>query len=218
MSGSFDTLRERVFDFLAQEIGLSCQTCVFLTLHEQSEPIRNARDAERHQGAIAFIQQHAHAPCCPDCALAPWLERHGKKPRSFLRFLSQLGIQHATDLLIGNVLGYVCGANERLEFVISADHKLFLIDNEYTLLGAPDLPGAIEYINSWCMDAQDKRLAVEILVPKLDSMGSIPDERLRAFTEHPKAYKLQRKYPIPRNLPRFRSAARRLADQLRLWS
>lgn len=56
MTGSFNALRERVFDQVVQTIGLSCQSCVFLTLPKNCEQLYNSPHAELHQGAIAYIQ------------------------------------------------------------------------------------------------------------------------------------------------------------------
>ena len=131
-------MRERVFDLIAQELGVSCQSCVFLTLPERAEPLRQAPRAEVYQGAITYIPRHGSTPCRANCALEPWL--CGERPASWVRFLAEGRIKNATDLFVGNILGYVCGAYERLEFVISTRHQLFLVDNEYTLLNPPDVP------------------------------------------------------------------------------
>lgn len=213
MTGGYFALRERVFDYIAQEIGLSCQSCVFLTLPLDCEPMNSDRNAEPQQGAITYIQPHAPEPCSSACDLEPWLNPPNSPSR--LQFLAQLRIEHATDLIVGNVLGNLCGANERGEFVVSRDHRLFLIDNELTLLIGPDVRGALEYIGTECGDNSDWRHVAEILVPKLELMGSISDSTLKSFTEIPKGYKLREKYPIPKNLPKFRAAARRLVTKLR---
>lgn len=130
-----------------------------------------------------------------------------------MRFLAEGRIKNATDLFVGNILGYVCGAYERLEFVISTRHQLFLVDNEYTLLNPPDVPGAVQYVRSGCAD-QDWQLAAEVLIPKRERLATIPDTTLKTFTSIPLMYKVERKHPIPRRLPQFRTAARRLAREL----
>src|SRR6266850_1973336 len=61
MTGSECAHRERVFDLLAQNLGLSCQSCVYLTLPEEALPLVETQvkefyhRVERHQGAIAYI-------------------------------------------------------------------------------------------------------------------------------------------------------------------
>jgi hypothetical protein len=211
MTGSFNAMRERVFDLIAQELGISCQSCVFLTLPKHAEPLRHAKGAEFYQGAIPFIRRHNPKPCRTKCALRPWL--CGKQSNNFVRFLADSRIKCATDLLVGNILGYVCGANERHEFVISATHRLFLIDNEYTLLLPPDLPGAVSRVRSWCAD-QDWELATEILVPKLERLAWLSNTTLKTFTHIPSPYRVARRYPVSQRLLQFRNAARRLAREL----
>jgi hypothetical protein len=99
MTGSFFALRERVFDSIAQALGLSCQSCVFLTLPEHAEPLRHAKDAEVYQGAITFIQKHKSKPCWTDCELEPWFS---PEPENWVRFLAEGRIRNATDLFVGN--------------------------------------------------------------------------------------------------------------------
>jgi len=210
-TGSFDAMRERVFDLIAQGLGLSCQSCIFITLPKEAEPLRYATHAEVYQGAITYIPPHDSRPCSKTCALEPWVG--SGHDASFVRFLAEGRIKNATDLLVGNVLGYLFGASERLEFVISTEHRLFLVDNEYTLLGRPDIPSAIDYVRSCCAD-QEWQLAGEILIPKLDQFATLPNATLNGFTQSSPSYKIARKYPIRKRLPQFRNAARHLAREL----
>lgn len=211
MSGSFYAHRERAFDCLAQSLGLSCQSCVYVTLAPGCPPPAGAGDEEPCQGALALLPEH-DLSCDSSCPLRLLREQPQPEGNDRLRVLQASGIKAATDWFVGDVLGYLCGANERVDVLFTPDHHLFLIDNEQAFSSSPQDP--MSFIEAETQDGSISPVAREILLPKCHLMASLSDAQLESFASVPAGYEVNALWDILPRLRRARVAARELAQKL----
>lgn len=74
LRGDFYAYREIVFGRLAQQMGWSCQSSVFMRLDAQSAVQLGVRPEEIH-AAHWFMGEHVHPPCAGTCPLEPLVGR-----------------------------------------------------------------------------------------------------------------------------------------------
>lgn len=135
MGGGFQAVRERAFGFLAQRLGLACQSSALLRLREDSAPLIETPEAGPYQVALVFLARHP-SDCGSGC---PTLElgRGWKAAPNPVAALGRSRVRFALDWVKGNMLGALCGATERCEVLWTQDHALVLIDNEQAFSGPP---------------------------------------------------------------------------------
>jgi len=132
LRGSFYAYREIVFAKLAQSMGWSCQSSVFLKLSHDAAQALGRQPGEIH-AAHWFMKEHVDAPCSESCRLRPWLDGEIQS----LDDLCSLGIAHIQDLAKSDIAACLFSANERSGRFFSADDEFFIIDSEQMFSNIP---------------------------------------------------------------------------------
>jgi hypothetical protein len=132
LTGSFYAYREIVFDRLAQAMGWSCQSSVFMRLDAASATVLRRPAGEIH-AAHWFLNEHGHPPCAPGCALEPLV---GKAVTS-VDDLANLGVMHIIDWPKSELAAYLFGGNEPPGRLFTVNHEFVIIDSELMFSTGP---------------------------------------------------------------------------------
>lgn len=190
LSGSYHAYREIVFARIAQQLGWSCQSSVFLQLSKDDANAIGADHGEV-QAAHWFLKEHGHpTQCGPGC---PLQGRLGVEIQG-IEQLANLGADHAVDLARGHFASCVFGANEAPQPLFTADHSMVLIDNETMF---QSLPCPLNGTSYWNRNG-GQRLAREVC----KQIASLPDAALREALDVPPGLKIRRRNEIA---PRLRA-------------
>jgi hypothetical protein len=200
LSGSYNTYREIVFCRIAQELGWSCQSSVFLKLSAADARTIGAQVGEIHC-AHWFFSEHVHpSQCGSNCPLAPIV--HPGIGRT-VEELETLRVDHAIDLAKGHFASCIFGANEAPEALWTSDHTMVLIDNESMLQSPPCPLDGTPYWGTEC----GERLAREVC----REIGSLPDTSLRAALDIPEGLRIRRSNEVPPRLKAGHAFAKHFA-------
>ena len=133
LRGSFYAYREIVFARLAQRMGWSCQSSVFLRLAaEHVKELGMAQD-DVH-AAHWFMEEHARDRHCSDnCAFLFLLDRSLETVEDFKGSY----ISHLIDWPKRDFAACLFGANEPCDRFITASHEFVIIDSELMFSTGP---------------------------------------------------------------------------------
>ena len=199
MTGSNYAHREHVFAALAQRLGISCQSSLYLTIPRDSMPMLGALRAEPHQLALWFFDEHQD-PCSSKKCPLTILQGLSIDSEATLQTYLSCGVSQAADWIRGEVLGYLCGQSEPPGHLFTIEHEFVQIDNESMFSSGPvNLEGC-----QWLQFRIGRQCAENICF----SLSKISDEELLSLAEIPKDYVVPRKNNVRRRL----LAARRAAD------
>lgn len=204
MRGSSYAYREHSFARLAQHLGVSCQSSVYLRLSAGADPLRGDDDTEEFQLALSLLPEHGTEVCSADCPFPIVQEVFDRLPDEPIQALQTPGIEHLMDWARMCMLAELCGANEPSDRLITPDHTFVLIDNEQMFSTGPG--------NIWNCDwlfAGDSRseLGVKVATDLCDQFVRIKDEELRSFATLPKGYEVHDPRPIAEILVAAKMAA-----------
>ncbi len=210
--GGFRSYRERTFAALAQELGISCQSSVLLSVPEDSPPYKEAGPPhECSQLAITLIAHHGQSSCGDDCPLTNlWSESESAPDKA--KLLMESGIQHAASLIEGDFLAHFCGANERAEKILTPDHELVLIDNSQAFSTGPADVAESPWLAT--SDGTPSPVAWALLEQLAARFAALSDEKLAECTAIPSTYAVEQLWPIPPMIVAAREAARHLVAAL----
>jgi hypothetical protein len=125
LGGSFLAYREIVFGRLAQAMGWSCQSSIFIRLDGESARTIGRSPGEIH-GAHWLLDEHRGSVCGPECGLAPWLRQPIEKIDDFDR----LEILHIEDFPKSELATCLFGGHEPPGWLITTDHEFVILDSE----------------------------------------------------------------------------------------
>jgi hypothetical protein len=129
MRGSFLAQREYVFATIAQRIGISCQSSVYLVIPSKTAlPRGDQWNSEPHQLALYLLPEHSRRPCSSKCPLQKIADK--SLNYSDIEAGETSGILNFKDLIRGEALGYLCGQFEPYGDFFTDDHRYVVIDNE----------------------------------------------------------------------------------------
>ncbi len=176
MTGSFCSYREHLFASLAQKLGISCQSSIYVIIDKNNAILRRkSGDAETFQLAICLMDEHANLPCSSECAFRQVLG----KEMNFQEIIEarDAGLTNLDDLVRGDILGHLCGQLEPHGNFITSGHEYVMIDNERMFASAPclhqcqwlDEEGVRPVVIDVC------RQLVRITDHDLRSMATVPD-------------------------------------------
>ncbi|TXT37471.1 MAG: hypothetical protein FD135_3588 [Comamonadaceae bacterium] len=132
LTGDFYAYREIVFARLAQQMGWSCQSSVFMRLDERSAKAIDAKPGEVH-AAHWFLDEHVHPPCDQSCNLAPLIGR----PVGVAEDLADLPIAHILDWPKSELAACLFGGNEPPGRLFTKEHEFVIIDSELMFATGP---------------------------------------------------------------------------------
>ena len=131
MRGSTYAYREHVYAALAQCLGLSCQSSIFLRLPPDAPPLANCHQRSRNQLAIWLLEKHQDGSCSIGCPLVEFRMRFKtSQGTDVVEVILNSKIKNMADWARGEILGYLCGQFEPGGIFCTRDHELVLIDNE----------------------------------------------------------------------------------------
>lgn len=124
--------REIVFARLAQQMGWSCQSTVFL--HLSKEDSSHLGTQEKIHGAHWFLNEHSlHQACSSGC---PATLLPGQTFDSVNDLVSS-GIKHLLDWQKSKLAACLFGGNEPPDRLITTDHEFVIIDSEQMFATKP---------------------------------------------------------------------------------
>lgn len=201
MSGANCAYREHVFAALAQRIGISCQSSLYVTIPRNAPPVRDMPLPERHQLALWFFDEHLPDGCslshsCPLLALRNLKLESDATLETYL----SCGVSDAIDLIRGEILGYLCGQFEPAGRLFTVRHEFVQIDNELMFATGP-----VNLMDCrWLRFHAGRQCAKDVCL----RLSEISDEELLSLAAIPTGYVVRRKNFISRRLLAARQAAR----------
>jgi hypothetical protein len=194
MRGSFYAYRERTFASLAQRLGLSCQSSVYLKLPQECLPRKGMEDTEDWQLAIWLLPEHGSQECSDHCPIEELYRNINAPAQDFVAALQASSVKNAVDWARGELLAYLCGANESSDRLFTPDHQFVLIDNEQ-IFSVP--PGNI--LEAPCLEAPNNGLSQAGLKVALDlcsDFSALADDEIEEITRLPSHYTVDERWAI----------------------
>lgn len=124
--------REIVFAQLAQAMGWSCQSSVFMRIDRRSAQKLGVQEGEVH-AAHWFLDEHPRLPCSLVCALDFF---SGKKIDALEDLLGST-IAHLMDWPKSEFAAYLFGGTEIPGGLFTAEHEFVIIDSELMFASQP---------------------------------------------------------------------------------
>lgn len=160
LSGDFYAYREIVFARLAQAMGWSCQSSVFIRLDSAGAEILGRTLHEIH-AAHWFLDEHEALPCSASCTVAPLFGKEIGR----IEDLQNTSIAHILDWPKSEYAACLFGGNEPPGRLFTKTHEFVIIDSEQMF---SSMPCTFESV-SWLTDndsqkpcARGKELAIEV--------------------------------------------------------
>lgn len=124
LRGDFYAYREIVFARLAQKMGWSCQSSVFMKLD-----VKSGKELGVPAGVHAahwFLEEHPSVACGPECP------KEGLRGRQIhtVDDLADSGIHHIMDWPKSQIAACLFGGNEPPDRLLTTAHELVIIDSE----------------------------------------------------------------------------------------
>lgn len=207
MSGSFRAHRERTFASLAQHLGISCQSSVYLTLPTDSEPFRETFNAEPQQLAIWLIPEHEPCPCCDDCQLSSLKKGINDPEWDNVVGLRESSVLHAIDWMRGEMLGYLCDMFEPPGCLFTPNHEFVQIDNELMFTNAEaDLWECV-----WLRDSSKEysETGLREAIDFCERVVEVSDAEIEHFSMVPSGYDVEMLWDVPQQVFATRGKANR---------
>jgi hypothetical protein len=136
MRGSTKAYCEHTFASLAQLIGISCQSSVFLKIPDSAPPRLETRGTEPFQLALCFLDEHDGDCADPECPITKLRDVDIGSKAGLAAYLNS-GIVFANDYVRGEVLGYLCGQWEPPGRLFTKTHEFVQTDNEAMFHSGP---------------------------------------------------------------------------------
>jgi hypothetical protein len=125
LTGAFKAYREIVFGRVAQRMGWSCQSSVFMRVDSDSARKLGVSASSIH-AAHWFLNEHVHPPCALSCPLSPLVG----KPISRVEDIADLSVANILDWSKGDFAACLFGGNEPPGRLFTAAHEFVIIDSE----------------------------------------------------------------------------------------
>lgn len=132
LTGDFYAYREIVFARLAQQMGWSCQSSVFMRVDEESAKAIGAKPGGLH-AAHWFLNEHGYPPCCEGCSLASLVGR----PIARVEDIVELPVAHILDWPKSEMAALLFGGNEPPGRLFTKEHEFVIIDSELMFSTGP---------------------------------------------------------------------------------
>ena len=179
MRGSVKAYQEHVFASLAQRLGISCQSSVYLQIPACNRPkMDDTPTDEACQLAIWLMKEHSAGSCGDTCPIGRGREWDFTTDETLNEFL-QSGLKNAADFVLGDILGSLCGGDENVEGFWTVNHEYVAIDSERMF----EWDSYVQRC-SWMDLTKGKQLALDLF----DRVCAISDEELCTIAELPPGY------------------------------
>jgi hypothetical protein len=166
---------ERVFSIIAQSIGIRCQSSAYLKVPKNSPPRTNRTaclppDANCHL-AIWFFDEHPAERCGDDCSI-PSDASMPDEGATYDSMAHDLGYENMMHYVRGQMLACLCNLEEPIEFLLTTDHELILIDNEFMWYCEQDLRDSPLLLSNGLIDKSKLQIATKLC----EEVIALPDE------------------------------------------
>lgn len=200
LRGGSYAYREIVFARLAQKMGWSCQSSVFLRLDRDSAKLLGVSTNEVH-AAHWFLREHANPPCSAQCQLS-FLK--GKS----IETVDDLGgseIRHLLDWPKSDFAACLFGANEPSGHLFTIDHEFVIIDSEQMFSTGPC---AFDCTGWWrCSDGRQSIPGQELALEVCRNFCELSLADIEDALAIPERISVQKKWPILAKLKASREIA-----------
>lgn len=200
LRGSFYAHREIVFARLAQRMGWSCQSSVFLRVDNHSAQTLGVSTGEVH-AAHWFMEEHANTECSAECQLL----------FSFLRSaetvddLQNSKIEHLLDWPKSEFAACLFGANERPGRFFTSAHEFVIVDSEQMFLTGPSTLDGTTWWN--CPDGRPSPSGRALAVEVCNDLCRLTMNDLEDALSIPEAVSVRRTWAIAPKLKASRTFA-----------
>lgn len=203
---SFRAYREIVFARLAQTMGWSCQSSIFVRIDKHSAQTLGVSPGEVHS-AHWFLDEHPHPLCSSSCALA--FLRNGQIQT--IEDLKGSDIAHLLDWPKSELAAHLFGGHEPPGRLFTAVHEFVIIDSE--LMFASD-PSSFETAHWWNQvdgspSYSGRALAQEVCC----DLTSLSDSEINDALRVPKGISVHKPWPIAPILKKIRKVAAQLCNK-----
>jgi hypothetical protein len=203
LSGGFCAYREIVFARLAQAMGWSCQSSVFLRLDKGSAQTMGVSADEIH-AAHWFMNEHPIASCTHDCAHTLLRNRQVRTVDD----LAESGIAHLLDWPKSEFAAHLFGGNEPPGRLFTVSHEFVIIDSEL-MFGSG--PCSFETANWWNEpDGQPSRSGRALALDVCRDFSSLSDCAIEMALRVPNEIAINMNWPVA---PMLRES-RKFADHI----
>jgi hypothetical protein len=177
---------------MASAVGLNARAVRLA--HIGSNDLRRTgnEESESFQLLLELLDRHIDGPCGPNCPY-PELMKGLKEENDRSNFASTSPYNAVDTILIG-FLADIFGANEPSDFLVGADHKFYIIDNEQMFAMKPS--GRIAAAGLRDKSGADSESARTLLLMLCRKIASLRDDDLRDFAKHPHEYRVDILWPI----------------------
>jgi hypothetical protein len=188
LHGAFHAYREIVFATLAQEMGWSCQSSVFLSIDKDSAKLLGVCQGEIH-AAHWFLTEHQDLSCgknCPHLALG--------NPISSIEDLLGVGISCIVDWPKSEYACHLFGGSEPPDRLFTTAHELVIIDSEMMFAAGPSNFETSRWWNepNGSRSAIGRALALEVCI----EFATIPESKVHQALRIPDGISFPEPWPI----------------------
>ena len=201
LRGSFCAYREITFARIAQKLGWSCQSSIYVHLDSEAAQVLG-RESEEVHAAHWFMDEHAHSPCDYAC---PFEELAGR-PIETIEDIRGVNIQHIIDWPKSELAAYVFGGNEPPGRFITIDHEFVIIDSEQMFSTDPSQFGRAPWM--WRNDGSYMQSGHELALTVCEEVASLSENFVRELIFVPDDVEIEFRWPIMPKLMRSIEFAR----------
>ncbi|MFA5180273.1 MAG: hypothetical protein WC405_03070 [Syntrophales bacterium] len=190
LTGDFYAYREIVFARLAQAMGWSCQSSVFMRLDPSSAEMLGRTPHEIH-AAHWFLDEHKDLPCSTNCGLAPLIG----KSIGRVEDLEDVPVAHILDWPKSEYAACLFGGNEPPGRLFTKLHEFVIIDSE---LMFSSVPCSFES-TIWLTGDDQERPSVrgqELAIEVCKDLVSLGSETIRQSLSIPTGVTVSERWPI----------------------
>lgn len=188
LRGDFYAYREIVFARLAQQMGWSCQSSVFMRVDAESAALLGVQEGEIH-AAHWFMEEHIHPPCVQGCSLAALAGRS----IGFAEDLENITVAHILDWPKSELAACLFGGNEPPGRLFTVSHEFVIIDSE--LMFASD-PSSFDG-TCWWGDASNPQPSGQMLAKVVcTDLTALGKNSINAALALPVGVQVQERWPI----------------------
>ena len=202
LRGSFYAYREIVFARLAQRMGWSCQSSMFLHVDNRSAQTLGVSTGEIH-AAHWFMEEHANTQCSAECQLQFLFGRFVETVDD----LQNSKIEHLLDWPKSEFAACLFGANEPPGRFFTTAHEFVIIDSEQMFSTGPSALDGTAWWNR--PDGRPSRTGRALAVEVCHDLCGLTLNDLEDALSIPQGVSLRRNWPVA---PKLRASRKFAAE------
>jgi len=211
MRGGFRSQREYIASKILNKIGVPSQTSKFVILTDMDYFGLSDKN-NRCQLAINMLKEHPIDICGhPSNAVCPYKKLREMKLEKLgtLDKLRQCGVENADTIVALDILAYLLGATEPSGFLVTIDHKIYVIDNELCFSSDATNPLQIGWESPYLHESEYRELVLKISM----RLASITEEMMDSYSLLPTGYNIEEAWQVKPILMSVISNAKRCVEK-----